>query len=77
MSNVLRQAAPDSPISNQLEGDLAFTQKRYKDAIGFYEKADPAANNRNIVLARYAAAQRAGLPEPQKPLEEWLVRQPG
>ena len=73
----VRQAAPDSPISNQLEGDLAFVQKRYKEAVGFYEKADPGANNRNIVVGRFAAAQRAGLPEPQKPLEEWLARNPG
>jgi cellulose synthase operon protein C len=52
----LRQAAPDSQVSNQIEGDLAMAQKRYKEALGFYEKADPAGQNRNIVIARYVAA---------------------
>jgi putative PEP-CTERM system TPR-repeat lipoprotein len=72
----LRQAAPDSTVSNQIEGDLAMAQKRYADALAFYAKADPAAQNRNIVIARYVAAQRSGVPEPLKVLVDWVARNP-
>lgn len=71
-----RHAAPNSSLSYQLEGELAAAQKRYREALAFYEKADPAGKNRNIVIARYAAAMRGSLPAPQKPLEDWVARNP-
>lgn len=72
----MRQVAPDSQPRNQLEGDLAMSQKRYKEALSFYEKADPAGEQRNIVIARYVAGQRSGAPEPQRPLAEWVAKNP-
>jgi cellulose synthase operon protein C len=72
----IRQVAPDSQVSNQFEGDLAMAQKRFRDAAAAYAKADPKNENRNIALARYAAAQGAGESQPEKTLEEWLTRHP-
>jgi cellulose synthase operon protein C len=72
----VRRAAPNSQASNKLEGDLAMAQKRYKEALAFYEKADPASSNREIIVARYVAAQRAGLSDPQQPLEGWVAKNP-
>jgi putative PEP-CTERM system TPR-repeat lipoprotein len=72
----MRQVAPDSPLRNQLEGDLAMSQKRYKEALSFYEKADPAGRQRSIVIARYVAGQRSGAPEPQRPVAEWVAKNP-
>ena len=35
----LRRIAPDAPVSMRIEGDLAMAQKRYTDAVGYYDKA--------------------------------------
>lgn len=72
----LRQAAPDSPVTYQMEGDLAMSQKRYREALAFYEKADPRAQNRNIVIARYSAAQYSQAPQPERILEQWVTKNP-
>jgi predicted Zn-dependent protease len=72
----ITQAAPGSPIAHQMEGDLAMAQKRYRDALAAYEKADPALKNRSIVMARYSAAQLAKVPQPEKVLEQWIAAHP-
>ena len=51
----LRQASPGTPITAQMEGDLAMAQKRYREALAFYEKADPKLQSRAITLARFVA----------------------
>ena len=72
----LRQAAPGSAITAQMEGDLAMAQKRYREALSFYEKADPKLQNRAIVLARYIAGQGAKIAQPEKVLEQWIAANP-
>jgi putative PEP-CTERM system TPR-repeat lipoprotein len=72
----VRQAAPNSPLSHQLDGDLAMSQKRFRDALASYEKADPDMKNRNITLARYQAATQAQVPQPEAIIERWLVANP-
>ena len=72
----LRQAAPGSTVTAQMEGDLAMAQKRYRDALAFYEKADPKGENRAIVVARFVAAQGAGVAQPEKVVEQWVAANP-
>jgi cellulose synthase operon protein C len=68
--------APQSPIVPRLEGDLAMAQKRYKDAVADYAKAADASSDTALVVAQFNAARLAGLANPQKVLESWLVQQP-
>jgi putative PEP-CTERM system TPR-repeat lipoprotein len=72
----LKQAAPGAQVTAQMEGDLAMFQKRYADALAFYEKADPQLQSRPILMGRYVAAQRAKLERPERVLEKWLVAHP-
>lgn len=72
----LRLAAPQSPIVPRLEGDLAMAQKRYKDAVADYAKAADASADTALVVAQFNAARLAGLANPQKVIESWLVQQP-
>ena len=72
----LRAIEPDAPMTLRLEGDLAVAQGRYKDALGFYEKAAAGGGDGSLAIARYRAGILAGVPQPQKPLEDWLQRQP-
>jgi len=72
----VRKIVPDSPISNKLEGDLAMAQKRYREALAAYEKADPRKENRNIVLARFYAAKGAGGSQPEMILTDWIATHP-
>jgi putative PEP-CTERM system TPR-repeat lipoprotein len=72
----LRQAAPGSAVTAQMEGDLAMAQKRYRDALAFYEKADPKAQNRAIVVARFVAGRSAGVPQPERVVEQWVAANP-
>jgi putative PEP-CTERM system TPR-repeat lipoprotein len=72
----LRQVAPGSELTAQMEGDLAMSQKRYADALAFYDKADPRRQSRPILTGRYVAAQRAKVAQPEKVLEEWLTVHP-
>lgn len=72
----LRQAAPASPVSYQMEGDLAVAQKRYTDALAAYEKADPKLQSRPVTLARYTAAKNAKASQPEKVLEQWVAAHP-
>jgi putative PEP-CTERM system TPR-repeat lipoprotein len=72
----VRQVAPDSTTTYQLEGDLAMAQKRYREALAAYEKADPSGRNRAVTLGRFTAAQRAGLPEADAVLERWITEHP-
>ncbi len=72
----VRNVAPDSRISHQLEGDLALAQKRYREALAAYEKADPTFQDRNVMMARFVAAKGAGASRPEKVVEDWLARHP-
>jgi tetratricopeptide (TPR) repeat protein len=72
----LRRIEPDAPMTLRLEGDLAVAQGRYKDALGLYEKAAANGGDGALAIARYRAGMLAGVAQPQKPLEDWLQRQP-
>jgi putative PEP-CTERM system TPR-repeat lipoprotein len=73
----LREVAPDTVSTLVLEGDLAMTQKRYKDAVGFYRKAQAGGSNSRLVLAEYRAASLAGEANALSILDGWLARNPG
>ncbi len=53
----LRQAAPDMPATDRLDGDLAMAQKRYKDALKSYRRAGEKGKDSALVLAEYSAGQ--------------------
>ncbi len=72
----LRAVEPDAPMTMRLEGDLALAQGRYNDALAYYEKAAAKGGDSSLAVARYRAGVLAGVPRPQRPLEEWLERNP-
>jgi putative PEP-CTERM system TPR-repeat lipoprotein len=72
----LRKSAPDAPLTNILEGDLAMAQKRYKDALASYRRAGVRGKNSLIVLSEYGAASAAREPNPEAILESWLRDNP-
>ena len=72
----LRRVAPDAPVSMRVEGDLAMAQKRYADAVGFYDKALAGGGDSLLVGARYRAGKLAGIKNPEKVLRDWLARRP-
>jgi tetratricopeptide (TPR) repeat protein len=73
----LRTLAPDAAGTLRLEGDLAMASRRYKDALGYYDKAARNGSDAVLAVARYRAGMAAGVPNPQQPLEDWLARSPG
>jgi putative PEP-CTERM system TPR-repeat lipoprotein len=73
----LREVVPDSPTTYAIEGDLAMSQERYKDALGLYRKASVNGANTQLVLGQYHAARLAGEPRPEAVLESWLAANPG
>jgi len=72
----LRAMEPDAPMTLRLEGDLAVAQGRYTDALAYYEKAGAKGGDSSLAIARYRAGVLAGVAQPQRPLEEWLERNP-
>ena len=72
----LRRVAPDAPVSMRVEGDLAMAQKRYADAVAFYDKALAGGGDSLLVGARYRAGKLAGIKNPEKVLRDWLARRP-
>ncbi len=72
----LRTIEPDAPMTLRLEGDLAVAQGRYTDALAHYEKAAAKGGDISLAIARYRAGTLAGVARPQRPLEEWLERNP-
>ena len=73
----LKQAAPEAPGTYALEGDVAMAQKRYKDALEAYRKANAKASSRELVMAEYRAGVLAVATRPEKPLEDWVATHPG
>lgn len=72
----LRQAAPDSPATFRLEGDLAMAQKRYRDALAHYRKAAEKGTDRALVMATYRAAVLSAAPAAEKVVEDWVAAHP-
>ena len=72
----LRRIAPDAPVSMRIEGDLAMAQKRYTDAVGYYDKALAGGGDSLLVAARYRAGRLAGMKNPDKVLHDWIARRP-
>jgi cellulose synthase operon protein C len=72
----LRRAAPDTPAAMRVEGDLAMAQKRYGDAVGYYDKALASGGDTLLVGARYRAARLSGAKRPEKTLQDWLTKRP-
>ena len=74
----VKQLAPEAAATYLLEGDLAMVQKRYKEASANYRKASAAgASSGQLAVAQYRAATLAGEPDPAKPLEDWVAKNPG
>ena len=72
----LRRVTPDAPVAMRVEGDLAMAQKRYADAVGYYDKALTGGGDSLLVGARYRAGRLAGSKNPEKVLLDWLARRP-
>jgi len=72
----LRRIAPDAPVSMRIEGDLAMAQKRYADAVGYYDKALAGGGDSLLIGARYRAGRLAGMKNPEAVLRDWLGRRP-
>jgi putative PEP-CTERM system TPR-repeat lipoprotein len=72
----LRRVTPDSAAAMRIEGDLAMAQKRYRDAVSFYDKALATGGDTLLVGARYRAGKLAGEKDAAKVLQQWLARRP-
>ena len=72
----LQEVAPEAQITHRLEGDLAIRQKRYREALDYYRKAGAKGKDNALVVAEYGAAVQAGVPAPEKILEEWVAGHP-
>ena len=72
----LKKVAPDAPVTLQLEGDFAAAQKRYKQAVEFYDKADPKGADRNVVFAKFRASVLGALARPALALSKWASSHP-
>jgi tetratricopeptide (TPR) repeat protein len=60
-----------------LEGDLHMLQRDFGAAVSAYDSAFSRTPSRLLAVRSYEARTRAGLPNPVKPLDEWLIRNPG
>jgi len=60
MAKNIQKMAPKSSVGHLLEGDLLVGQKRYRDAIGAYDRAMTLAPDGKIVMARHRAQVLAG-----------------
>jgi putative PEP-CTERM system TPR-repeat lipoprotein len=60
-----------------LEGDLRMLQREFDEAANAYDAALKRAPSRLLALRSYEARKRAGLPNPAKPLDQWLTKNPG
>lgn len=72
----MRKAAPNAAATMRLEGDLAFAQKRYKNASDHYAKAAAAGTDRRLTIAQYRARTLGKVAQPQAPLVAWLEENP-
>ena len=69
----LQRVAPDAAATLALEGDLAMAQKRYREALDFYRKANAKGANGVLVMAEYRAALLGGAAKPEQVLETWVA----
>jgi putative PEP-CTERM system TPR-repeat lipoprotein len=72
----LSAAAPDSPAALRVEGRVALAQKRYADAVAFYDKAAAKGSDSTLTVERYQAARLAGDTRADQQLEQWLEKHP-
>ena len=57
----LSKVAPDAPATLRVEGRVAMAQKRYTDAVAYYDKAVAKGPDSSLIIERYRAARLAGL----------------
>ena len=72
----LSKLAPDAPATLRVEGRVALAQKRYTDAVGYYDKAAAKGPDSSLIIERYQAARLAGLANAEQQLEQWLEKHP-
>ena len=72
----LSEVTPDAPAALRLEGRVAVAQKRYRDAVVFYDKAVAKGADSSLTIERYQAARLAGDAQADKQLEQWLEKHP-
>jgi Tfp pilus assembly protein PilF len=51
-------------------------QKRYTDAVAYYDKAVAKGPDSSLIIERYRAARLAGLANAEQQLEQWLEKHP-
>jgi len=72
----LSKLAPDAPATLRVEGRVALAQKRYTDAVAYYDKAVAKGPDSSLIIERYRAARLAGLANAEQQLEQWLEKHP-
>ncbi len=68
--------APESVLRAQLAGDLRFAQGRFDSAADEYERAFDLRPSADLALRGFAAAKRAGRPQPEQALLRWAESNP-
>ena len=72
----LEAAAPDSPVTHLLEGDLLGAQGRYEDAERAYRAVLATTPNRRATLSLFLAKRNAGHADAGGVLRDWLAENP-
>lgn len=73
----LKQDQRSAAAGLTLEGDLYMLKRDFSGAADAYDEAQRRNPSRLLALRSYEARTRAGLPDPVKPLDEWLLKHPG
>lgn len=68
---------PESALLLQLQGELFTEQTRYREATEAFSRAYELKPSGELALKIYAVATRAGVPDPDQALREWVASNPG
>jgi putative PEP-CTERM system TPR-repeat lipoprotein len=74
---VLKQDQRSAAAGLVLEGDLYMLKRDFSAAADVYEEAQRRNPSRLLAVRSYEARKRAGVPDPVRPLDEWLLKHPG
>jgi tetratricopeptide (TPR) repeat protein len=68
--------AAESPLRLRLQGELYTAEGRFAEAAAAFGRAFELQPSSDLAFSRYAAATRAGLPEPESSLLVWAAQNP-
>jgi putative PEP-CTERM system TPR-repeat lipoprotein len=70
------QQAQANPQRIEVEGDIRLMQGQYKQAAALYAKEVDGQNSARLAVKAYLARRKGGLPEPFRPLMDWVEGHP-